>query len=215
VTNVQPLFDAIVAGDPEEVRRIVADDPSVAGARDDQDVSAVRAALYRGHDDIVEVLLDAEPPLDVFDAAALGNTEVVREVLDTDAAQAEARSSEGFTPLHLAAFFGRIKVAELLLNRGADPEVTTSNTLALRPLNSAAAGGHHVIAHLLLDRGADVDVRMAGGVAPLHAAANNHDVETTRLLLERGADPNAVTDDGRTVLDLAGDDVAVRQLLGS
>lgn len=212
---VKTLFDAIVTGDPESVRRIVADDPAVAGAHDDGDVSAVRAALYRGHHDILEALLDAGPTLDIFDAAALGDAEVVRDLLDADARQAGAHSPEGFTPLHLAAFFGRIKVAELLLNRGADPETTTSNAMALRPLNSAAAGGHHVIVHLLLDRGADVDVRMAGGISPLHAAANNQDVETTRLLLERGADPNAVTDDGRTVVDLAGDDPAVRELLGT
>lgn len=212
---MQALFDAIVAGDPETVWMIVADDPAAAGAHDDRDVSALRAALYHGHDDIVEALLDAGPALDVFDAAALGDAEVVRDLLDGDAEQADAHSPDGFTPLHLAAFFGRIKVAELLLNRGTDPEAPTSNAMALRPLNSAAAGGHHVIVHLLLDRGADVDARMAGGFAPLHAAANNGDFETTRLLLERGADPNAVTDDGRTVVDLAGDDPAVRQLLGS
>ncbi len=212
---MHPLFDAIVTDDPEKARRIVADDPAAARARDDQDVSAVRAALYRGHDDVVEALLDAGPPLDVFDAAAVGDAETVRDLIDADAEQARARSPEGFTPLHLAAFFGRIKVAELLLNRGADPDAPAANDMAVRPLNSAAAGGHHVIVHLLLDRGADVDVRMAGGFAPLHAAVNNQDVETTRLLLERGADPNAVTDDGRSVRDLAGPDPAVLEALGS
>jgi uncharacterized protein len=58
---------------------------------------------------------------------------------------------------------------------------------------------------LLVDAGADVNESQERGFTPLHAAAQNGDVESTRLLLERGADPERATDDGRRAADFAGE----------
>jgi len=203
---VQPWFEAVAAGDVARVRALMAEDPSNLASRDEESISALRTARYRGHSEIVELLLDADVPLDLYDAAAIGDTEIIRERLDADPALLDRPSTDGFTALHLAAYYGEVKATELLLNLGADPEVVSTNRLEVRPLNSAAAGGHHVVVHLLLDRGVDVDAPMAGGYTPLHATANNRDSATARLLIERGADPHAVTDDGRSVLDIAAHD---------
>src|SRR3990170_4438450 len=114
------IFDLIKTGDLDGVRSAVRDDPSAAGARDEHGLSAVRAALYAHKQDIADVLLEAGPELDVFDAAAVGDVDRLTELLDGDADLAGAWSEDGYTPLHFAAFFDRGKAVRVLLDHGAD-----------------------------------------------------------------------------------------------
>jgi ankyrin repeat protein len=204
VTTTDELFSAITDGDTAVIEQILRADPSLAGTSRDG-ISPLRAAAYGGHADLAPQLeaLGAHP--DAYDAAALGDVDRVREAVDEAPEVATARAGDGFTALHLAAWFGHAKVAELLLTKGADAEAVAENGTGLRPLHSAAAGGHLVIAHLLLDRGVDIEAEQVGGIRPLHSAAHRHDVAMVTLLLERGADPAAATDDGRTPRDLATD----------
>jgi ankyrin repeat protein len=205
------LFDAIRRGDRDEVRGRLEADPSLVDAEVDG-VSAIRAAAYAGHADLADELISLGAEPDVFDAAAIGDVERVRALVDDEPGLAKDSAGDGFTALHLAAWFGHPKVAELLLGRGADPQAVAGNGTELQPLHSAAAGGHPVIAHLLLDRGADIDARQQGGVTPLHSAAHRGDTEMVALLLGRGADPSAATDDGKLAADLT-DDPEVLALL--
>ena len=115
-------------------------------------------------------------------------------------------SKDGFTGLHLAAFFGQEEAAELLLARGAEVNLVARNAnIHVTPLHSAAAGSHSGIVKLLLEHGADPNAAQDGGFTPLHSAANNDDRESAEALLEAGADPTLKTDDGRTPADLAGE----------
>ncbi len=163
--------------------------------------SGVLEALYRGDADAVEARLAEHPELTIFEAAALGCADRVRELLLLEAGFVDLWSPDGFTAVHLAAFFGREEVVALLLQRGADPDPEARNALRVRPLHSAAAGNHTGIARLLLDHGADANARQAGGFTALHAAAQNGNEELYALLVERGADEEAATDDARTVAD--------------
>lgn len=142
---------------------------------------------------------------ELFTASTTGDADRIREVLQERPELVGAHADDGSTALHLAAWLGHIKVAEVLLARGADPCTATANSLAVCPLGTAAAAGHPVIAHLLLDRGADIDTPQAGGITPLHAAAAHDDAEMVALLLGRGADPALATDDGRSAADLTTD----------
>lgn len=189
-------------GDEPAARETLARHPELAGERA-RGASLVRLAAYAHMPGLVADLLDAEPPLDIFDAAALGHVDALHDVLDTEPHRRDAVSDDGFTPLHLAAFFGHVKATELLLNRGAPCDPVSTNALAVHPINSAAAGSHEVVVHLLLDHGADADATMSGGFRPLHAASHNDRPAMVRLLLERGADPNARNDDGATPADVA------------
>jgi hypothetical protein len=92
------IFESIQAGDVDAVRTAVRNDPSAAAARDDQGLSAVRAALYAHHQDVADVLLEAKPELDVFDAAAVGDVDRLTELLDGDGDLAGDWSEDGFTP---------------------------------------------------------------------------------------------------------------------
>ncbi len=198
------LWGAIAAGDEDAVRELVEARPELVGERNDEGLSPLLHALYNGHPELVEPILDANPPLDVFDSAAVGRTRGLEELLDAEPELARSWSQDGFTPLHLAAFFGREGAAKLLLEYGADTgAVARHATLQVMPLHSAAAGGHGAVVRLLLEAGADPNATQPGGFTPLHAAAANGDRASAEALLAAGADRTARTDDGKTPAELA------------
>ena len=205
--DIDSFLAAIDGADESAARDVLAREPALARLPT-RGASPVRLAAYAGMRGLVADILDSGVALDAFDAAALGRTEELQALLDDDPSLLEAVSDDGFTPLHLAAFFGQVKAVELLLNRGAECDPVSANPMKVHPINSAAAGAHEVVVHLLLDHGADADATMAGGYRPLHAVSHADRPAMVRLLLDRGADPNARTDDGQTPADVAvGDEV--------
>ena len=209
----EQLFEAIAAGDEDVVRELVEKQPDLAGRRNEAGLSPVLHALYHGKVELADRLLDANPPLDVFDAAAVGRTLGLQELLDGEPELVRMWSPDGFTPLHYAAFFGQEDAARILLERGAEVQVVARNEkIHVTPLHSAAAGSHSGIVKLLLEAGADPNASQDGGFTPLHSAAQNDDRESVEALLAAGADPARPADDGRTPAELAGD--SVRELFG-
>src|SRR4051794_35626721 len=158
------------------------------------ELSPVLAALYEGRRDDAERLA-GEP--DVLEAAALGRLDVLRVHLDTDPEALHARTPDGFTALHLAAFFGGGAAVPLLLAAGAAADADADNELRVHPLHSATAAHDHDAVRALLEAGADPNVRQQGGYTPLLQALHVDDPELTRMLLEHGADRAMATDDGR------------------
>ena len=201
----EELFAAIRAGEVERVRELVTADPELASARGGDGLSAVLTALYHHERDVLEALLAAGPELDVLDAAAAGRLDVLRAHLDHDQDALAARTPEGFTPLHLAAFFGGAAAVRLLLAAGAAPDADADNPPRVRPLHSATAARDHEAVRALLEAGADPDVRQQGGFTPLLSAVHNDDVKCTELLLHHGADPAQAADDGRDPRAMAGE----------
>ena len=210
---MEELFAAIKAGDAERVRALVSEDPARASARDDAGLSAVLTALYHRQPEALEALLAAGPELDVLNAAATGRLDLLRAHVETDQDALGARSPDGFTPLHLAAFFGGGAAVRLLLAAGMDADADQENAARVRPLHSAAAACDHDAARALLEAGADPDCVQQGGFTPLLAAAHQDDVEMAELLLRHGADPALAADDGRDAAAMAGP--RVRELLGA
>lgn len=197
------LIEAVDAGDADRVREILADDPSLVAAHDEAGVSALMLARYRFDRAVTEALLEADPELDIFEAAALGYVDRLRERLVDDPAAAAAFSPDGFTALHFAAFFGKAEAARLLLEHGAAVGVYTRNRFANQPLHAAAAGRHVEVCRILLAAGADVHATQHGGFTPLHESAQHGDVEMSELFLSAGADPAATTDAGETPAETA------------
>jgi ankyrin repeat protein len=169
-------------------------------------LSELLAAVYAGDQARVEELLAGDPELDVFEAAAVGRAERLAELLDAEPGLVSAWAEDGFTPLHLAAFFRRPETARLLVERGALIDVVARNEeLQVTPLQSAAAAREEETAALLLERGADPNAQQRGGFTPLHAAAQNGDEPLAELLLAHGASVALAADDGRTAADFARD----------
>lgn len=204
MTASDDLFEAIRAGDQSAVDRLLTARPYLAGASDAAGITALTAAAYAQQPAIVERILAAKPDLDRFEAAIVGDLSRLSELLDeADAEPVDQRSGDGFTALHLAAFFGRLRVAQELLDRGADPTAWATGSLRVQPLHSAVAGGHEQLARLLLERGANPDQAQDGGYTPLHGAAANGMAGLCDVLVEHGANPRALTEDILTPADLA------------
>ena len=201
------LFESIKTGNDLAVDTAVGADPSLLRARGPEGASPVVAALRAGKPKLAEHLasrLAATPDgLDVFDAAATDNMAAIRALLATDRADVDGRGSDGYAPLHLAAEFGRLETARLLLGRGADPNAVSMNELRATPLHSAIAAGHRDTASLLLALGASPNAIERGGVSPLHLAAARGDEAIVDMLVLRGADATRRTDEGKTPADLA------------
>jgi len=197
------LIEAVTADDADRVMSLLADDPTLAAARDEHGVSALMLSRYRSAREVTDALLAVDPDLDVFEAAALGYIDRLRERLSEDPSRATAFSADGFTALHYPAFFGKAEAARVLLEAGAGVNVYSRNDFAVEPLHSAAAGRHLEVCRILLAAGADVNARQRHGFTPLHAAAQHGDDELVELLLSAGADPAARLDDGKTPAETA------------
>jgi ankyrin repeat protein len=191
------LAEAVRKGDVAGVREMLKQEPALAAARDGKGVSMLLLALYHQQREVAEALLAANPPLDVFDAAAVGRLDRLRELLARDRTSANAWSADGFFPLGLACFFRQPEAVRLLLEAGADARAAARNPMRVTGLHAAAAARSAPIARMLLDHGADVNARQQAAYTALHAAAQHGDVELVDLLLSRGADPALRSEDGK------------------
>lgn len=196
-TLVSGFFAAIRTGDLAAIKTALGADPALAAKRNEQGLSPVMWACYLRQSAALALLRAANPPLDLFEAIASGDDALAAALLAAQPALADAWSADGFTALHLAAYFGRPAPATLLLAAGADPSAESRNPMRVTPLHSAASAGQLEIARALLAAGAPPDARQQGGYTPLMAAAQNGDEPLVELLLSHRADPALRTEEGQ------------------
>ena len=196
------LFDALAAGDTESVRALVARDPAIGRTVGPMGVGGIQHALYLGRADLAELLAtDAAAP-SFLERVALGRADALAGQPDLG-----ARSPDGFTALHYAAFFGHLELARALLAAGADPNAVAANPSRVRPLHSALVRPVSELVAALLEGGAEVDAVQHGGITALHAAAMRGDASIVEQLLAAGADPALADEQGRTASDHASPDL--------
>jgi len=177
-------------------------------------MSQALQALYEGDVARARSLLPPDPELTIFEAAAFGRTDRLREILTAEPSQVTALSIDGFTALHLAIFGNQREAAGVLIDHGADVNQLSANTAHVPPLGTAAFVRSLPLTQLLLDAGADVNGHEESGFTALHAAAENGDPDIARELLARGADRQIRTTEGKTAADLAAND-DLRRLLST
>jgi ankyrin repeat protein len=197
---MKEFFDAIRAGDEQRVRALLDADPSLLAAKDPQGLGPFTVARYNRQNAIAEYLLSRGVELDIFAAILAGRRERVAELTARDKA---AYSHDGWTPLHLAAFFGCTDLAADLLAAGADVRARSTNAMRNTPLHAAVAGGSVDVARTLLEHEAEVNAPQHGGWTALHGAAQSGNAELVQLLIAAGATVSAKADNNQTPLDLA------------
>jgi uncharacterized protein len=198
--NSHRTFEFLKTGNADGLRQLLEQDPAAAEARDSTGVSLLMHSLYRGHRDLAELIAGKQNALDIFEAAALGRLDRLKQCIgDASASRAlDFPSKDGFTALHFACFFGQPEAARLLIEHGASVNAVAANPTQVMPLHSAASARNLEAARILLEHGAPVNARQQGGWAPIHAAAQNGDRALVELLLKHGADPRQANDAGKT-----------------
>src|SRR6266481_4764526 len=109
------LFDAIRAGNIEQVSRMIAADATLLAAKDENGLGPFTAAKYSGRNEIAAMLLEKGVELDIFAACIAGAEERVMELAGPQRDLANGYSHDGWTPLHLASFFNHPAIVEALL----------------------------------------------------------------------------------------------------
>lgn len=200
---MKQLFDAIKAGDTAAVASLLDAQPALVDAVDDAGLNAFAVATYHRKDEIAALLRARGARLNIHTAAMAGDVPSLRSFLAANISLASSFSPDGWTPLHLAAFFGHLDCARLLIEAGAPVNERGRNSLNNMPIHAATAGRKVDIVVLLLENGAGVNARQHGGWTALHGAAQNGDANIVHVLIGAGADVTARADNNQTPLDLA------------
>jgi ankyrin repeat protein len=198
------LFDAIKAGNVDEAMRLAVDNPALLTARDPNGASPVLIALYNQKPAVAEALASLRP-LDLYEASALGRVDRIQELLQQSPSDASTHAPDGFTPVALAAFFGRVDAVRELIAAGADVNAPAKNPFKVQALHAAVAGRNMDIVRAVLAAGADPNAPQQAGFRPIHEAASSNNQALAELLMTYGADPALPNDAGVSAVDLAQD----------
>ncbi|XP_056631369.1 poly [ADP-ribose] polymerase tankyrase isoform X2 [Diorhabda sublineata] len=194
-----PLHEAAAKGKYEIVKLLLKHgaDPSKKN-RD----GATPLDLVRENDQDVADLLKGNAAL--LDAAKKGNLARVQRLVTPDNINCRDAQGRNSTPLHLAAGYNNVEVAEFLLENGAD--VNAQDKGGLIPLHNASSYGHLDIAALLIKYNTVVNATDKWGFTPLHEAAQKGRTQLCALLLAHGADPFLKNQEGQAPVDLSSAD---------
>ncbi|XP_061579044.1 ankyrin repeat domain-containing protein 50 [Cololabis saira] len=202
-----------------EVASLLLEHGADPGHRDHDGMTPLLLAAYEGHEDVVELLLEAGADVDetagpagsvsaaaavtpLLAAAAMGHMKTVSLLLFWGAA-VDAIDCEGRTALCLAAARGSLEVVRALLDRGLDEN--HKDDLGWTPLHSAACEGHRAVCAALTERGSmarvgEMDIE---GRTPLILAAQEGHWSTVKLLLDRRSPIDHRAYDGHSALSAA------------
>lgn len=177
VTRALAVASAAPVAAPTMVARIAALFPNSPGFRDEQGNTALHCASTR---EIALLLQKAGASAaavndagayPIHTAAAAGNAEVVRCLLDSESIA--LRTATGDTPLTIACFNGALPVVRLLANVGADLRAANAN--GMLPLHCAAVGNHIEVVRFLLSKGCNPAAADDHGNTPMDlCAARGH-----------------------------------------
>lgn len=200
---MEEIFELIKTGKNSLLEQLLEDNPTLADKKTEQGISLLQFAAYCRNNFAVDILKRHKQNLDIFEAASIGDSETIRQLLDKTPDLLNSFSADGFTALGLASFFGHFTLVKQLLDKGANPNIASNNQFKVAPIHSACAISAIDIAELLIKHGANVNAKQTQGVTPLHSAAHNGQTKLSKLLIDNGADINAKMDNGQTPLFMA------------
>ena len=235
-----PLHNAVAQGYRNMVELLLAHKADVNPDSEDHTPLTLAARYPRA--DMVKMLLERGADLNA--RGAMGNTalhwalesgsEEIVGLLLPRKPQLELKNLQDLTPLQLAVNSGQVKLAQKLLQAGANPNVRFERKGAAlvakhgspaylegdgkTPLHWAVEYGFPSLVQPLLEAKADVNAKDNYRKTPLHLAIGQRSKDTLKLLLAQKAEVNAKDKDGNTPLLWAvarGDKDAVELLLAN
>lgn len=203
MNTINDIVELLKNSNNSELEKIINANPSLAESHTEQGISLLQFAAYCRNKNAVSILRKHKKALSIFESSSLGEIEIVEKELGKNSEIINSFSPDGFTALGLASFFGHYNITELLLEKGANPNVASNNQFHVAPIHSACAISNYNIVEILIKKGADVNAKQMQGVTALHSAAHNGQTDIARLLIENGAEINAKTESGQTPLFMA------------
>ncbi len=165
---LKEFFDAVDAGDIPSVARMLAESPALISERDDFRKTALMRAMLCRKPDMALYLIEAGVDIETCDNALMRAVHYAAEMKDSRPLQTliekKARLEAGgaeTSPLHMAAYWGRLENVSLLVKAGA--ELEARNEKGKTPLMYAAGEDMLDIAEILLKAGADPEAKGPGG----------------------------------------------------
>ena len=203
MARTKEFFAAISAGDATATRTLLDAEPALANAQNEHGQSAVLASVYNGRTEIRDLLIARTADLQLHEAAAAGQLDRVKHLVDANPELARSYSPDGFPVFALACTFGHLPVAMYLFEMGALVDAVAANGTGYNALTGAVAGGRADVVDWLLQNGAEPNYGYGAGFTPLLTAAANGHLEIVKMLLLHGADAEAKTNDGKCAADIA------------
>ncbi|MCU0448050.1 MAG: ankyrin repeat domain-containing protein [Microscillaceae bacterium] len=197
------IQQAIQTGNLDDLEIALPQQPAWATAHTEQGVSAVLLAMYYRQAAILRFLLAQNPPLNWYEACAVGAIEQAQAILLTQPDLLNAYAPDGFYALGLAVYFGQQNLAKWLIEQGANINQSANNSSQVAPIHAAVSTNNLAMLEYLLINGANVNQTQQQAVSPLHGAAHNGNLLIVKLLIKYGADTQAQMSDGKTPLDMA------------
>lgn len=204
-----PLFYAARYGTPECVRFLYEKmDESDKNDHSNKNKATLYAALgnqpanlvlMRAYGADIESTIRPEQQTVLAIAARFGYSECVKTLLEMGA-EIEKTDRYGMTPLFLAILSKDMECLSLLIEHKANLEARENADLT--PLAYAAFYNYPEAVKLLIEKGAQVEASNAAGETPLILAAYRHE-NIARILIASGANIEAVTKNGKSVLESA------------
>jgi len=205
MARTKEFFATISAGDATAARALLDAEPALAKAKNEQGHSAVLASVYNGRTEIRDLLIARGVDLELHEAAAAGQLDRVKHLVDANPELARSYSPDGFPVFALACTFGHLPVAMYLFEMGSLVDAVASNGTGYNALTGAVAGGRADVVDWLLQNGAEPNYRYGAGFSPLLTAAANGNLKIVKMLLLHGADVHAKTNDGKSAAIIAGE----------
>src|SRR2546422_3805320 len=151
------FLDAVKKGDTARINQLLHQNPTLSNATENNGVSAIFLALYRGNKAAALAIATKKPELDVFEASALGDLERLKSVVYREPSSISSYSRDGFTALALASYLGQKESVEYLIEKGADLNAQAKNETGYTALTGAVSQNHNEVAKVLVRKGAPVN----------------------------------------------------------
>jgi ankyrin repeat protein len=211
-----PIHIAVLFGNLDEIKSILAEKPELVNAKDDKGNTPLHVAgTILGNTEAVKFLISKSADVNAKNMKAatplhealrnMGNKEIAVLLIENGADVNSVEDVGGATPLHLAACQGFKEIVELLISKGADINAKdkTGGTVLHFFTHEGLEDDTDMI-EFLISKGADINAKdnMAGGT-PLHYASMSGYINIVQCLIDNGADIYCKGRGGMTPLMLA------------
>lgn len=203
---IDSLKKHIEKKEADKIINLILNNPEILDEKDENGSSGLFLIAYSGMETAFNKAREQKKSFAFHEAIVCGEIDYVRDSLSSDKSYANQYSNDGFTPLSLAAFFNHTKIAKLLLENGADPNLHATNPSKVNALHAAVAKENYELCKFLIEYGVNVNAPQTKSVTALHSAAHRGNFKLVKLLVENGADINVKMDNGDTAISIADKD---------